>query len=187
VEGLRRIDPDATLGSAAVRLRPGATTDVVQRLAGETGVTAAPFDPPTTVLNLARVRSTPFLVAIALGALGVMSITHQLILSARRRRRDLAVLRALGADRRWVSGVLHWQATVLVSAVVVLAAPLGIALGRGVYQAFIDRIGAGYDTSIPYALLGTVLVALLVLGNVAAAVPARRAPHERTTRFLVDR
>jgi predicted lysophospholipase L1 biosynthesis ABC-type transport system permease subunit len=29
---------------------------------------------------------------------------HQLILSARRRRRDLAVLRALGADRRWVTG-----------------------------------------------------------------------------------
>jgi hypothetical protein len=86
-----------------------------------------------------------------------------------------------------VTGVLHWQATVLASAVVVLAVPLGIALGRVAYQAFIDRIGGGYDASIPYALFGTVLVALLVLGNVAAAVPARRARHERTTRFLVDR
>ncbi|MGI9119041.1 MAG: ABC transporter permease [Acidimicrobiales bacterium] len=186
LEGLRRIDPDATLGAAAVRLRPGATTDVVQRLTGETGVTAAPFDPPSTVLNLARVRSTPFLVAIALGALGVLSLAHQLILSARRRRRDLAVLRALGADRRWVTGVLHWQVTVLASAVVVLAAPLGIAAGRIVYQAFIDRIGAGYGTSIPFALLGAILVALLVLGNLAAVVPARQARHEHPTRILAD-
>ncbi|MDQ3354919.1 MAG: FtsX-like permease family protein, partial [Actinomycetota bacterium] len=186
VGGLRRIDPDATLGSAAVRLRPGATTDVVQRLAGETGVTAAPFDPPTTVLNLARARSTPFLVAIALGALGVLSLAHQLILSARRRRRDLAVLRALGADRRWVTSVLHWQVTVLSLAVLVLAAPLGVAAGRVVYRAFIDRIGAGYDTSIPYVLLGAILVALLVLGNLAAVVPARRARHERPTRVLAE-
>jgi putative ABC transport system permease protein len=186
VEGLRRIEPDATLGSAAVRLRPGAKGDVAQRLAEETQVGAGPFDPPSTVLNLARVRSTPFLVAIALGALGVLSLAHQLILSARRRRRDLAVLRALGADRRWVTSVLHWQVTVLSLAVLVLAAPMGIALGRVVYQAFLDRIGAGYDTSIPYALLGPILLALLVLGNLAAVIPARRARHQRPTRVLAE-
>ncbi len=186
LDGLRRIDPDATLGSAAVRLRPGATTNVVQRLAAQTGVTAAPFDPPTTVLNLARVRSTPFLVAIALGGLGVMSLAHQLIVSARRRRRDLAVLRALGADRRWVSGVFHWQAMVLASAVVVLAVPLGTALGRVAYQAFIDRIGGGYDASIPYALFGAVVVILLVLGNLAADFPARRARHECPAQILTE-
>jgi putative ABC transport system permease protein len=186
VAGLRRIDPDATLGSAAVRLRPGATTDVAQRLAEVTQVGAGPFAPPSTVINLARVRSTPFLVAIALGALAVLSMGHQLILSARRRRRDLAVLRALGADRRWVTGVLHWQAMVLASAVVVLAVPLGTALGRVAYQAFIDRIGAGYDASIPYALFGAVVVILLVLGNLAAHFPARRARHECPAQILAE-
>jgi hypothetical protein len=37
----------------------GATTDVAQRLAEVTQVGAGPFDPPATVINLARVRSTP--------------------------------------------------------------------------------------------------------------------------------
>jgi predicted lysophospholipase L1 biosynthesis ABC-type transport system permease subunit len=41
--------------------------------------------------------------------LAVLSMSHQLITSARRRRRDLGIVRALGADRRWVSRVLHWQ------------------------------------------------------------------------------
>jgi ABC-type lipoprotein release transport system permease subunit len=96
------------------------------------------------------------------------------------------VLRAFGADRRWVTGVLHWQAMVLASAVVVLAVPLGIALGRVAYQAFIDRIGGGYDASIPYTLFGAVVVILLVLGNLAAGFPARRARHECPAQILAE-
>jgi hypothetical protein len=183
--GLRRIDPAATLGTAAVRLRPGAA-DVVDRLTAAIGTDIGPYGAPSTITNLARVRSTPFIVAIALGALAVLSMAHQLILSARRRRHDLAVLRALGADRRWMTSILHWQATVLAAVVTVLAIPLGIALGRIVYATYIERIGARADVSMPFALLGLILVTFVVLGNLAALAPARRARHELPGRVLIE-
>ncbi|MGI8759483.1 MAG: FtsX-like permease family protein, partial [Acidimicrobiales bacterium] len=103
-----------------------------------------------------------------------------------RRRHDLAVLRALGADRRWMTSILHWQATVLAAVVTVLAIPLGVALGRIVYATYIERIGARADVSMPFALLGLILVTFVVLGNLAALAPARRARHELPGRVLIE-
>jgi ABC-type lipoprotein release transport system permease subunit len=183
LEGLRRLEPDAALGSATVRLRPGAD-DAFQRLFAVFGGGIGLPSAPPVVINIDRVRSTPFIVAGAVGALAVLSLAHQLITSARRRRRDLAVFRALGADGRWVGHVVHWQATVLVALVVVLAIPLGIAAGRVVFSAYIDRIGARDDLSIPVAMLALAAALLLVLGNLAAIVPARRARRDRPAAVL---
>ena len=183
LEGLRRLDPDASLGVAAVRLRPGAT-GAAERIGGALGVEVGLPDPPSTIVNLARVRSTPFVVAASLGALAVLSISHQLLVSARRRRRDLAVLRALGADRRWLTGVLHWQATALATAVALLSIPLGIASGRLVYRAYVDRLGAGADLEVPSLLLIGFVVVLVVAANAAALVPAHRARRDRPALVL---
>jgi ABC-type lipoprotein release transport system permease subunit len=70
--------------------------------------------------------------------------------------------------------------------VVALALPLGIVAGRLVYHAYIDRIGARNDLSVPYALLATLAVGLLVIGNVATVVPARRAGRDLPARVLTD-
>jgi hypothetical protein len=185
LEGLRRLDPEAQLGVAAIRLRPGAT-GAAERIGETIGTTVGLPDKPSTVVNLERVRSTPFIVAGSLAALAVLSMSHQLIMSTRRRRRDLAVLRALGAHRRWVTSVLHWQVTLLATTVAALALPLGIVAGRLVYQGTIDRIGARADLSLPYVMLGSMVVALLILGNAAATLPARRVRHERPARILAD-
>ena len=188
LEGLRRVEPDAQLGSATIRVRDGASVEATgKRLSETTGMTmGGAFDRPTTVVNIDRVRATPFIVAGALGTLAVLSLAHQLLMSARRRRRDLAVLRALGADHRWVGGVLHWQVTALACAVLVFAAPLGVALGRTVYQIYIDRIGARNDVSIPYLLIAAIPASLVALGNAAAIIPSRRARHEVPARVLAE-
>jgi hypothetical protein len=47
-----------------------------------------------------------------------------------------------------------------------------------VYQAYIDRIGARDDLSVPYAMLAALVVGLVVLGNLATIVPARRARRD---------
>ena len=88
------------------------------------------------------------------------------------------MLRALGAERRWVSSVVHWQVTVLAVAVSALAVPLGIAAGNVVYQSYIDRIGARTDMSVPFVRLASLVIGLVVLGNVAAAVAASRVRRE---------
>ena len=183
LDGLRRLEPEAALGVAAVRLRPGAT-GATKRIGELLGMPVGLPDKPSTVLHLERVRSTPFIVAGSLAALALLSMSHQLITSAGRRRRDLAVLRALGADRRWVTRLLHWQVTFLVGAVAALAIPLGLIAGRLVYHAYIERIGARGDLSIPYALFASIVAGLLVLGNVASTVAARRVRRDSPATVL---
>ena len=72
-----------------------------------------PLDTPSEVVNLGRVRDVPFLVASIVGALAVLSLGHQMIVAVRRRRRDFAILRALGVAPRWLTSVVHWQATMV--------------------------------------------------------------------------
>ena len=74
---------------------------------------------PPEIVNLARVRTIPWLVAGVLAAFAVLSLTHQLVVSARNRRRDVGILKALGANRGFVSEVVHVQATVFTAVVTV--------------------------------------------------------------------
>jgi hypothetical protein len=184
--GYGRLDAHAGFGAAAVSLRPGAH-GALERLRKELGQPVGLPDPGPTVRNLSRVRSTPYIVAGALAALAVLSLSHQLLTSTRRRRRDLAVLRAIGCDRRWVGGVVRWQVAVLAASVLALALPLGVAAGRVVYQAYIGRLGARTDVSVPYLLLGAMALGLIVLGQAAALVPARRIHRETSATALQGR
>lgn len=47
---------------------------------------------------MARIRSIPFLLAGLVALLAVLTVVHVMLTSVRNRRRDVAVLRALGAD-----------------------------------------------------------------------------------------
>ncbi len=138
-------------------------------------MTVGRFNRPTTIINVARARSVPYVVAGVLVVLALLNLAHHLILSARRRRRDLAVLRALGADGRWVTGVVHWQASLFTIAAVALGAPFGIAAGRIAYRTFVDRIGAVDTVTLPLATFALALAALVALANVVAVPSARRA------------
>ena len=84
---------------------------------------------PQDVTYLRNVRTLPkalagFLVLLGLGALG-----HLLATAVRRRRHDLAVLRAIGFRPLQVAVCVVWQA-VTVSVGLALGIPLGIAAGR---------------------------------------------------------
>jgi hypothetical protein len=79
---------------------------------------------------------------------------------------------------------VHWQVTVLAVAVSLVALPLGVLAGRIVYRAAIDRIGARTDASIPFLTLAGLVVGLVVLGNVAAVVAARRPRREPPAKAL---
>jgi ABC-type lipoprotein release transport system permease subunit len=127
-----------------------------------------------------------YLVAAVLGVLMLLSLAHHLILSTHRRGRDLAVLRALGADRRWVTGVVHWQASLFTIVVVALGAPIGIAAGRVVYRNFVDRVGAVDTVTLPVAFFALAFVVLVALANVVAAPSAHRARQRPPARALAD-
>jgi hypothetical protein len=186
-DGLRRIDPSAEATAAGIRLRPGASPDAAaRRISANTGMAAGPLDRPGVIVNVARARSIPYLVAAVLGVLVLLNLAHHLIVSTRQRRRDLAVLRALGADRRWVTGVVHWQASLFTALVIGLGAPIGIAAGRVVYRVFVDRIGAVETVTLPVAVFALAFAGLIALANIVAVPSAHRARRRPPSGLLAD-
>ena len=99
------------------------------------------------------------------GLLAVLSIGHLVITAVRRHRFDFAVLRAFGATRRWLAGVVHWQATLIAALAVALAIPLGVAAGAALYGPYAERIGARPDAGLPWAWMALVAVGLLLVTN----------------------
>ena len=177
--GLRRLVPEATPSAAAVDVRPGAVAATASRY----GI--GPLSPPGVIVNLARVRSVPYLLAAVLGALALMTVVHLMVTSVRNRRREVALLRSLGADGPWITRVVHWQATTFSLLTMVLGAPLGLAAGRLVFELFVGNVGAVPDASYPFVVLGAVLAAFVVVSNLVAAMPARRARRLSPAPFLV--
>jgi hypothetical protein len=186
-DGLRRIDRSAEPTVAGIRLRAGASPDAAaQRIAESTGMATGPLDRPGVIINVARARPIPYVVAAVLGVLVLLNLVHHLVLSTRRRRRDLAILRALGADGRWVTGVVHWQASLFTIVVVALGAPLGIAAGRVVYRAFVGRIGAIETVTVPIGVFALAFGGLVLLANVVAVPSARRTRQQSPSGILAD-
>ena len=169
LEGLARVDPAAQPSAAAITLREGAPAGTADRL--DLGA----FTRPAVIVNLARVRSIPYVLAWLVGALLVLTVVHVMVTSVRNRRRDIAVLRSLGADGHWITKAVHWQATTFSLVPLALGAPLGLIAGRLLFRAFADAVGTVPGASVPYVLYAAVTAAIVALANAVAVVPARRA------------
>ncbi len=133
-----------------------------------------PFVPPD-IVSLTRVRSVPYVLAALLGVLVVLTITQTLLSSMRARRRDLAILRALGGPPSLLRRSIHWQATLVTLVPALFGIPIGLIVGRLVFMALADDIGAVDDAVFPSGALAAVIVGVLVLANVIAIWPARLA------------
>ena len=112
------------------------------------------------------------MLAALLAALAVLTVGHVMVTSVQNRRRDVAILRSLGADRRWIGRAVHWQATAFTLLPVAIGIPIGLIVGRIVFRSFADSIGTLNDASIPLLLVGGhASVGLLVIANIAAVFP----------------
>ena len=139
---------------------------------------------PAEIANYGAVGSTPTVLAsiLAGGALGALGLT--LVSSVRRRRRELALLKALGLTGSQLRASVVWQSSVSVAAGVAIGMPIGIALGRWLWTLFAEGISAVPDPTVP--ALSMVLIALgaLCFANVVAAVPGRIAARTPTALVL---
>ena len=151
VGGLRRLLPPGVpappLDTLLLRFRPSAVAGRagLDRLAAREArlgscVTIGPAT-PTDVVNFGRVQNLPLLLGTALSLLALLTITHLLLTSVRRRRRDFAVLRSLGFTRRQVRGAVSWQASALTGAALCLGIPAGILGGRVAWRLFAAQLG----------------------------------------------
>jgi ABC-type antimicrobial peptide transport system permease subunit len=60
----------------------------------------------------------------------VLSLTLTVLITVRRRRRELALLKVVGMSRRQVRAIITWQTTLTLGIAIGAGAPLGIAAGR---------------------------------------------------------
>lgn len=144
-------------------------------LAEATGAEVSAPALPSEVNNLRAVDALPRALAAFLACLAVVAAGHALVTTARMRRHDLAVLGALGFQRRQLAATVSWQATAIVLVGLVLGVPLGLVVGRLVWASVADGIGVVDDATVPVGAMAIITVAGLLVANVCAAVLVRAA------------
>jgi hypothetical protein len=166
-----------------IALRPGVDVQstahrlnaVAARATGGRGPVFTPPAPPQELQEIGDVAVLPIALGGFLALLAAGAVGHALATAVRRRRHELAVLRALGMTRRQARLVVVTQATVLVLIGLAFGVPLGLAVGRALWRVVADSTPLAYHP--PIALLALVLIAPagLLAANVLAAWPGHRA------------
>jgi ABC-type antimicrobial peptide transport system permease subunit len=176
-------------GTVFVRFRPGVEPqagreDLATRLARAGSFSVNGPATPTDLLNFGQVQHLPQVLGIGLAAVALLTIAHLLMTSVRRRRRDFAILRALGFTSWQVRGTLCWQALTLAGIALVIGVPAGIACGRLCWQVFAHQLGITPVVAVPAAVLAVMAAGWLAAAVVIAALPGEAATRNRAARVL---
>ncbi len=127
---------------------------------------------PNTVNNYAAIDGTPAVLAGVLAVLGLGVLAQFTVASARRRRRDYAILKVLGLRRAQLRAVALWQACAVTLAALVIGVPLGVGAGRWAWQAFATQAGLSNGAVTPLPVLW--LVPATLAATALVALPAAR-------------
>ena len=131
-------------------------------------------------MNYRSIGATPVMLAGGLAAGAIVALALTLVASVRHRRRDLALLKALGFTPRQLAAVVAWQATVTAAVGVIVGIPVGIILGRQLWTLFARNIDAVPDPTVPVVSVILVGLGALVFANLVAALPGRIAARTPT-------
>jgi hypothetical protein len=178
--------------AATISVRAGADLQAVaarlnakiQAIKGAKAISVAPADQLAVVKAVQDMAALPLALSVFLAVLAVGAVGHALSTAVRRRRHELAVLRALGLTRRQSRLVIVTQATLLAAIGLAAGIPLGLALGRGLWHAAADLTPVAYVSPVAVWALLLIPPAALLVANLLAAWPARRAARLRTGEIL---
>jgi hypothetical protein len=180
-----------------VRTRPGITPSAAYRslLKVNREINAVPIASglaggvvtvlrPVEIVNFHSMGTTPtvFAACLALGAIAALGIT--LGASVRRRRRDLALLKALGFRQRQLASAIAWQSSVAACFGALFGIPLGIVIGRELWILFARSINAVPSPTVPVSTVVVVALGTVVFANLVAAIPGRVAARTSTALVL---
>jgi ABC-type antimicrobial peptide transport system permease subunit len=139
---------------------------------------------PAQIVNYRSMGTAPALLSSGLAGGAVAALGLTLVASVRRRRRELAVLKALGFTQRQLAIAVAWQASVAAVAGSIVGVPLGIFLGRFLWYLFARGIHVVPVMNVPTFSIALVAVGGLVLANLVAFVPGRVAARTPTALLL---
>ncbi|HLX88066.1 MAG TPA: FtsX-like permease family protein, partial [Acidimicrobiales bacterium] len=130
---------------------------------------------PAEIVNYRTMGTTPALLSGGLAAGAVAALVLTLAASVRRRRREFALLKCLGCTGSQVRAAVACQSSVSVAIGALVGTPLGIVVGRYLWDLFANEIHAVPAPAVPALEIAVIVAAGLVLANVVAALPGRVA------------
>ncbi|MEU8263939.1 FtsX-like permease family protein [Micromonospora sp. NPDC048999] len=170
-----RLDQSILVTHAAGADRAAAKTAVTEALAAYPNVKVSDpaeltKDAQASVDQLLGLVTALLLLAVVVAVLGIV---NTLMLSVVERTRELGLMRAVGATRRQVRGIIRRESVLMA----LLGALAGVALGTGAGVALARSLtDEGITTvTVPVATLALYLVVATMVGVLAAVGPARRA------------
>ena len=167
---LRHLAPDTVATNAAVVFKRNANANAAERLTKKIAMhtelpgKANAFVPPA-IINLRNVTAIPDVLVGLLMLLAIVTIVHAMITAIR--YRDLAILRALGAQRTWLTKAVAAQAFAFVTLPALVGGLLGLLIGRALFRLLADGIGAVNEASAPLFAMALVAAGLLLTANLA--------------------
>lgn len=178
-------DPEGAGGTTltiAMRLAGGRDPAALEQVSAALGGLAQEIDPagvPPEIDNLRRIKRLPLAVAGFLLVLGVAAVGYGLASSVRRRRRDIAMWRALGMTSGNTRTAVIAEATTIALVGSVLGVPLGVIVGRLSWKVISDRIPLEFVSPFALGALALVVALAFVLANTLAILPGRHAARLR--------
>ena len=166
-----------------VRFRDGADQQAaVERLEGEVdqigdynGAEVTAVQRSAEIVNADDISGSSAVLGIAIALSALASLALALTAAVHRRRRDLALLKALGFTRRQISATVAWQATSIIAVGLVIGVPIGVVLGRLTWKLFAGQLDVVAEPVVPVIAIGLTILAAVVAANVLAALPGHYA------------
>jgi hypothetical protein len=139
---------------------------------------------PISLINFGEAVNFPLIFGAMLALFGAATLLHLLVVSISRRRREVGLLKVVGFVNHQVASTVAWQATTLAVAGIAIGVPVGIVVGRAVWLAFADNLGAVPVSVVPVWLIGALIAAVLVGANLIALAPALVATRSKPRDLL---
>ena len=177
----------ANIGGGGVRVTfvpgPSGKAALDHYMAAYPSITSLPLA-PTSLVNFGEAVNFPLIFGAMLAVFGAATLAHLLAVSVSRRRREVGLLKVLGFVNRQVVSTVSWQATTLALVGVLVGVPLGLVIGRTVWNAFANNLGVVPVAVVPLVLTAAITLGVLVGANLIAIAPAWVATRSRPSDLL---
>ena len=127
---------------------------------------------PAQIADLASVEAAPLVLAGLIGLTIIIGLVASLGRAIRVRRRELAVMQALGCRGAQLYATVIWQALTIVVIGLVVGVPLGTIAGSALWRRFASDLGIVPAANLPWAWIA-VAVGTAVVVSIGAAVLTR--------------
>ena len=180
---LRRLSPSAVAGLYEIRIRRGPAGRGARRhldrlFDGNVAIK------PDEVGDFGRIDKMPLYIALLFAGGAGAALAHALAAGVRRRRRDLAILKTLGFTRGQVAATVAWQATTIVAVAALVGVPLGLGIGRLLWNLFATDLGVQPEAVVPFGPALLVVPGAVLFANAIAALPGWAAARVRPAPVL---